>query len=56
MFRYQDNKIKILLDKFPNLKIIPSHMGKNSKIKLKNINNNNLLIKEDMEELIIEWN
>lgn len=50
------DNIKMLLDKFPNLKIIPSHMGKNSKIKLKNINNNNLLIKEDMEELIIEWN
>ena len=48
------DNIKMLLDKFPNLKIIPSHMGNNSKIELKKISNKNLIIKEDMEELIIE--
>ena len=38
---------------YKNLKIIPSHMGKNSKKELLEIKNQNLIIKEDMEDLIV---
>lgn len=45
--------IKQFLNEYKNLKIIPSHMGKNSKKELLEIKNQNLIIKEDMEDLIV---
>lgn len=45
--------IKHFLNEYKNLKIIPSHMGKNSKKELLEIKNQNLIIKEDMEDLIV---
>ena len=45
--------IKQFLYEYKNLKIIPSHMGKNSKKELLEIKNQNLIIKEDMEDLIV---
>ena len=46
--------IKEFLNKYKNLKIIPSHMGKISKKYLLEINNSNLIIKEDMDNLIVK--
>ena len=47
------DNIKFLLKNNPNLKIVPSHTSINSKECLSKINNKNLIIKEDMEEIII---
>ena len=41
------------LNEYKNLKIIPSHMGKNSKKELLEIKNQNLIIKEDLQDLIV---
>lgn len=46
--------IKEFLNKYKNLKIIPSHMGKISKKSLLEMNNSNLIIKEDMDNLIVK--
>ena len=45
--------IKQFLNEYKNLKIIPSHMGKNSKKELLECKNQNLIIKEDMEDIIV---
>lgn len=45
------DNIIYLLELYPNLKIIPSHMGINSKNELRKVQINNLLLKEDYEEL-----
>jgi len=47
------DNIKTLLKNTPDLKIIPSHTSINSKNALLKIKNKNLIIKEDMEEIII---
>ena len=46
--------IKQFLNEYKNLKIIPSHMGKNSKKELLEFKNQNLIIKDDMEDLIVK--
>lgn len=46
--------IKTFLKEYKNLKIIPSHMGKNSKKELLNFKNQNLIIKEDLQDLIVK--
>ena len=46
--------IKTFLNEYKNLKIIPSHMGKNSKKELLNFKNQNLIIKEDLQDLIVK--
>lgn len=47
------DNIKFLLKNYSNLKIVPSHTSINAKEALLKINNDNLIIKEDMEEIII---
>ena len=48
-----DNLLDNIKDADKNLKIIPSHMGKNSKKELLECKNQNLIIKEDMEDIIV---
>lgn len=47
------DNITYLLDKFPNVKIVPTHTSINAKNKLEKIEHENLEIKEDMEEIIL---
>lgn len=47
------DNIKYLLKENPNLKIVPSHTSINAKDSLLKIKNSNLIIKEDMEEIIL---
>ena len=47
------DNIKKLLHNYPDVKIVPSHTSINSKNNLLKIKKENLIIKEDMEEIIL---
>lgn len=48
------DNIKSILEKYPKLNVIPSHMGINAKKAYKKMKLKNLLLKEDLEDLTIE--
>ena len=47
------DNISFLLNNNPNLKVVPSHTSVNAKDSLLKIENENLIIKEDMEEIVL---
>ena len=47
------DNISFLLNINPHLKVVPSHTSVNAKDSLLKIENENLIIKEDMEEIVL---